>query len=139
MSDIIEPSIWHKLRYTPMRDLVRGRVTSRLDLRLRLRGADLPTPATDLIHRVVRRTRLWSIEKTEVAEELIAHFQDGIESGETPEDLITRFGDERTAAKLIARAKRRGRAPIWHVLNALRWLFIAMVLFYIISAIVFFL
>ncbi len=103
-------SIWS----TPLRDLVRGRVTGRLGWRARLLAAALPGPATQLISRVVRRTRLWRLEKLAVVDELIAHFDDGLASGADVAELIERFGDERLAAKLVRRAKRRGRPLVWH-------------------------
>jgi len=72
----------------------------------------------DVIVRVVRRTRLWRSEKTDVARELAAHFRDGLDAGVSPEALIESFGDERQAARLIRRAKLRNRPVAW---KALRW------------------
>ncbi len=139
MSDIIEPTLWHKLRHTPMSDLVRGRASNRLDLRSRLREANLPSPAVELITRVVRRTRLWRVERIDVADELIAHFQDGVSSGDSIEHLVSHFGDEDTAAHLITRGKRRGRSPIFKALGCIGWLLVAMLALYAISGAMFFL
>lgn len=79
-------------------------------------SADLPAPLADAITRVVRKTRLWPTERSLVAAELVAHFQDGIEKGTAQEVLLAEFGDARLAARLIRRAKLRGR-PLWW-----RWL-----------------
>jgi len=74
--------------------------------------AGLPPLATETIGKVVRRSRLWRGERSDVAQELIAHFQDGLESETSPEELVQKFGDARIATKLIRRAKIRCR-PMW--------------------------
>ena len=105
------------LHRTPLRDLARLRLTGRLDADARIAAADLPKPAADLVRRVVKRTRLWRLERADVAAELAAHFADGLAAGESAESLIDRFGDERAAAKLIRRAKRRNRPVAWKALR----------------------
>ena len=67
-------SFWRRLRYTPLRDVVRGQLNGRLDWRFLLLEADLPTEITDTIKQVVHKTRLWHAERVDVAQELIAHF-----------------------------------------------------------------
>src|SRR5690349_12403566 len=121
MAASIEPSLMHRIRYTPMRDVVRGQFTGRLDVRRRIEASGLPIAARELLSRVIGRTRLWSLEKAALVDELAAHFADGLEAGRTVDDLIKAFGDERVAARLIARAKRRNRPMIYHVLNAVLW------------------
>jgi hypothetical protein len=106
-----------KLWTTPLRDLLRGRITGRLDWKSRIVRAGLSQPAVDLITQVVRRTRLWRLEKAAVADELIAHFLDGLEAGTAADELVAKFGDVRAAAKLIRRAKRRNRPLVWHIWN----------------------
>ncbi len=138
MSDTLMPGLLHRIRYTPMRDLLRGRLTGRLDLDARIDAADLPAPAKAMLKRVVRRTRLWPLEKIDVADELIAHCADALESGTTVQHLIDSFGDERRAAKLIRRAKRRNRPLAWHLLRAAGWLMAAAVVFYLGLAVCFF-
>lgn len=115
MNDILQPSLYRRLSNTPMRDAVRGRLTGRLDWPLAIAAAGLPDVAGDLIARVIRRARLWRTERAEVARELIAHFADGLAAGVAVDTLVADFGDEKTAAKLIRRAKRRGRPLAWHV------------------------
>src|SRR5687767_13863067 len=105
MTDTIEQSYWYKIRYTPIRDAVRGRMTARLDLRRRLDEATLPPPVKQLLLRVVTATRLWRLERIEVLQELIAHFTDGLASGISADELIKTFGNEAQAAQLIRRAK----------------------------------
>lgn len=75
-------------------------------------AANLPQPLHDLTTKVIKRTRLWNREKNEIAIELVSHFQDGIESGKTAEELKDSFGDAKQAARLMRRAKKRCR-PIW--------------------------
>jgi hypothetical protein len=119
MPDAIQPTLLQKLNRTPMRDLVRGRITSRLDYKTKLAAADLPDSIKSLIQRVVRKTKLWSLEKADVANELIAHFIDGLDSGASAGQLIESFGDQRQAARLIRRAKKRNRPIVWHIFRAI--------------------
>ncbi len=107
-----------RLFKTPMRDLVRGRITGRLDIDQLLKDASLSGPAADKVRNVVKRTRLWRLEKVDVAHELIAHFLDGREAGTPMDELLGSFGDESRTAKLIRRAKKRQRPYVWH---ALKW------------------
>ena len=76
------------LRTTPMRDLVRGRVTGRLDLQQLLASSTLPETLRRLVAVVVRRTRLRRLEKMDVARELVEHFEDGIAAGASAEKSI---------------------------------------------------
>lgn len=103
-----------RLWKTPMRDLIRGRITGRLDIDKLLEDAGLTGPAASKVRNVVKRTRLWRLEKVDVAQELIAHFLDGQEAGTPMDDLLGSFGDERQTAKLIRRAKKRQRPYAWH-------------------------
>lgn len=119
------PSTMNRLASTPMSDVARGRLTGRLAWREALERAQLPAPAAGVIREVVRRTRLWRAERADVAMELIAHFQDGLESGASADELVRAFGDPRSAAKLITRAKRRSRGPLWKAANAGAWGFVA--------------
>jgi len=114
-----------------MRDLLRGRLTGRLDIDRLIENAALPAPAADCVRTVIKRTRLWKLEKVDVAHELIAHFHDGLEAGATPEQLAKDFGDPRTAAKLIRRAKKRQRPLAWHAMRYAGWLYIMLIAVYL--------
>ena len=100
---------------TRLRDVVRGRLDARLDWRQTIALADLPESLVDTTYQVVRQTRLWRNEKVNVANDLVAHFQDGLAFGHSPEDLLRTFGDPQAAEQLIRRAKQRDRALFWHV------------------------
>ena len=102
-----------RLLATPLRDVVRGRVTGRLDRQKLIAEAQLAGRLGQLVSDVVRRTRLFRLEKVAVAEELIAHFHDGLEAGRSAEELATAFGDPQQAGRLIGRAKRRNRSLTW--------------------------
>lgn len=95
---------------TPLRDLIRGRMTGRLDIDYLTASAGLPAPIGEVVKQTVRRTRLLRIEKSDVARELIAHFRDGLDAGADPSALTASFGDTRVAARLIRRAKKRDRS-----------------------------
>src|SRR4051812_32171037 len=101
MSDTMPDNLIRRVRYTPLIDLLRGRVSGRLDVKGRIAGSKLPPEAKDLVWRVVKGTRLWMGEKIEVAEELLGHFEDGAAAGESVAELIGRFGEVKRAAKLI--------------------------------------
>ena len=83
MAEILDNPFLRRLRYTPIRDLLRGRISGRLDLKAQIDAADLPTSAKQLVARVVRRAQLWPIERADVADELVAHFSDALRSGAT--------------------------------------------------------
>ena len=72
---------WNRFRRlcrTPMHDVVRARITGRLDLEAMIAAAELPDPLRQLVRDVTRRTRLNRLEKVTVAEELAGHFRDGL-------------------------------------------------------------
>lgn len=128
-----EPTFWRRLRTTRLRDAVRGRFDGRLDWRHVIASADLPAEVADVVEQVVRRTRLWRSEKVDVTQELIAHFQDGLDAGRTPEQLVESFGDGAQAARLIRRAKKRGRSLVWQVWRWACWSAAGLFVFYVAS------
>jgi hypothetical protein len=130
MSDAIETGVWRRMRYTPLRDAIRGRISGRLDVAALVAGSGLALPTRELILRVVRRTRLWRIERVEVANELIAHFADGLASGASTEELMQTFGDEKQAARLIRRSMIRKRPIAWHVLRGLVLMLLILIAIY---------
>jgi hypothetical protein len=138
MSAETKTSLIYRLRTTPLRDLLRGNVSGRFDVNGRITAASLPAPAADLIRSVVRHTRLWKSEKMAVAEELIAHFLDGLEAGQPAAELTASFGDEMKTAKLIRRAKKRNRPLVWHAMKWMRRGMAALIVFYLGSAVYFF-
>src|ERR1700743_2100412 len=104
MSDVFDPGWFNRLRLTPAKDLLRGKISGHLNWRYAIASSGLPKPISDLVFRVVKRTRLWRAERRSVADELISHFHDGLAAGETEANLIAAFGDEKAAAKLIRRS-----------------------------------
>lgn len=125
-----ESTLWQRLCTTRMRDVLRGRIDGRLDWRRVVAAADLPGEAAEVIEQVVRRSRLWRSEKVDVAQELIAHFQDGLEAGRSPQQLVDSFGDPVQAAQLIRRAKKRGRSLVWQMWRWACWSLAALAVFY---------
>ena len=84
----------------------------------------LPGDLASIVHRVVRRTRLWPGEKIDVARELVGHFLDGLETLQqdkglavdaAAKELVESFGNEKLAARLICRSKKRCRPVIWEL------------------------
>ncbi|MAT72106.1 MAG: hypothetical protein CMJ58_21580 [Planctomycetaceae bacterium] len=115
MSETLTLPLWRRLCTTPLWDLVRGQLSGRLDWRAVVARANLPEPCADAVLQTVRKTRLWSRERVDVARELIGHFQEGLAHGRTPQQLVDDFGDVPMAAKLIRRAKLRCRPLRWQV------------------------
>ena len=77
-------------------------------------SSGLTSDVQAVIIATVRATRLWPRERADVARELVAHFRDGIERGESPETLIARFGEPKAAGKRIGKAAREKRSWAWH-------------------------
>lgn len=109
-NDSARVSTFRLIAGTPLRDLIRGRVTGRLDIEYLAESAGLPGPIRDVVKQTVRRTRLLRIEKSDVARELISHFREGLDSGADASALASSFGDTCVAARLIRRAKKRDRS-----------------------------
>src|SRR5688572_6013548 len=130
MSEVITAGIIRKLRYTPLQDVLRGQLNGRLDAMAKVAASALPLQAKALVQRVVRRTRLWPGEKVDVANELIGHFADGLQTGASVQELIDQFGNERLAAKLIRCAKQRGRPLAWHILRRVGWIALVLLSIY---------
>ena len=137
-----ERTCFRRLRLTPLRDLVRGRLTGRLDLDAVIAAAELPASLSQVVRDVIRRTRLFRLEKIAVAQELAGHFRDGLDQGVSPGELARDFGDPVLAARLIRRAKRRNRPLAWRAtvrsLQAAWGLFGIVIVLYGIAALRFF-
>lgn len=106
-----------------------GRARSERDI---LADSGLPQPLRDTVARITRRTRLWPRERRAVAQELVAHFADGLEAGAAAEQLLDRFGDPGAAARLIRRAKRRQRPMLWHAARRFTQVVAALMLAYVV-------
>ncbi len=128
-------TLWQRLWYTRLRDAVCGRFDASLDWRLVVADANLPSELADAVGQVVKRTRLWRREKVDVASELVAHFQDGLEASRTPQQLLVSFGDPQQAARLIRRAKKQGRPLEWHLCRCFLWTGAALFLAYVAMAV----
>jgi hypothetical protein len=112
-------ALWRAMN-TPIRELLRGHIadpalqpaSSAAPPATIVASAKLPVNLAGLVLQVVRASRLWRRERADVARELVAHFADGLASGESSESLAQSFGDPANAARLIRRAKKRNR-PLW--------------------------
>jgi len=89
-----------------------------------IKNSELPEKAQATITALVEQTRLMRFEKSEIADELIAHFVDGLDRGNTCEELTSAFGDPEVAATLFRSSKLRrrpmaikaGKATFWTAL-----------------------
>lgn len=78
-------------------------------------GADLPEPIARRIAGIIGATRLWKSERAEIARELIAHAQDALGAGHTPEEAAGALGDPKTIAPLLRRSAKRKRPWHWQI------------------------
>ncbi len=85
-------------------------------------ASDLPAELQALVAQVVRRARLRSAERADVARELISHFAEAMAAGKTAAEAGAAFGDARASARELraaAIAKRSavdrafGQAWVW--------------------------
>jgi len=51
--------------------------------------SELPDSIKLLVQNVVDKSRLWPQEKSDVADELLGHFEDGILAGKSVEELVS--------------------------------------------------
>jgi hypothetical protein len=89
----------------------RGRHTPAVEL---IAAADLPDPVAQRIAAIVRATRLWKSEQSDIARELIAHAHDALSTGRSPEQTADSLGDPTTIAPLLRRSAHRKRPWHWH-------------------------
>src|SRR5690606_24501158 len=102
---------------TSLRHVMPLRVNGDLDYQRIIDTAKLPASCQKLVMQFVEKTRLWRNEKVDVASELISHFQDGLEQGQSAAQLVEQFGDPLLAAKLIRITKKRNRSYLWHTMR----------------------
>lgn len=86
-------------------DSLVGRL-DRLGVERLARAAGLPDALASHVSEVVTGTGLREDRRVEVFRELVAHFQDGLEAGRTPEELLHASGTPGVAARLIHEQKR---------------------------------
>ena len=122
--------MFQKIRQTPLRNLVRLHVSGRLNWRAAIAESGLPDKAKQKIDDVIKATRLWRLEKAQIATELIAHFQDGQQQGQDVDHLVAEFGDTATVAQMMRSAKKRNRSIFWKTFVAGGYAFLAFLVFY---------
>lgn len=127
MSEAREPTLPVRLLRTPMRDLIRFRLSCRLDWRRIINDAEIPDASKAMLTMLIRKTRLWRLEKAGVARELVAHFEDAVAAGQDEGDTLEKFGDWRKAAILIRRATKRKRGYMWHAWRYAFWSVVALI------------
>tara|TARA_R110002073_G_scaffold207517_1_gene367415 strand:- start:8372 stop:10429 length:2058 start_codon:yes stop_codon:yes gene_type:complete len=85
-----------------------------------LDDADLPQQLRTLIHTTVRKTKLWKSERIDITQELIAHTQDALQAGRSPDQITQSFGNPKKVAKLLRRSTKRKRPLYWRTLRNIR-------------------
>ncbi len=114
-------------------------LTGRLDWRTRLAESDLSAEAASAVLQVVQKTRLFRLEKSQVCDELIAHFEDGQRSGQSYQKILDEFGDINETAVLISRSKKRNRSMFLKIGRIAGYLSLGALASYIAISIYFFL
>lgn len=77
------PGFWPRFVATPLTDLLRGRMSARLDLRRLIREAQLPEPLAGLIYEKARRG-VGQYRRSALARNWIKHLQAGLAAGQSP-------------------------------------------------------
>lgn len=88
---------------------LRRQFTSAGDWKSAIARSKLPPEAQSTITTLIKQTKLMRFEKFEIADELIAHFVDGLERGKKINELTSAFGDPEVAAALFRSSKLRSR------------------------------
>ena len=73
----------------------------RLGVERMARAEGLPAPLAAHVAEIVTATGLREDRRAEVFRELVAHFQDGLEAGQSAEQLLAAAGEPGRAARLI--------------------------------------
>jgi hypothetical protein len=97
---------FRRLIFTPMRDLLRGRITGRFDFYGQLQEV-FPEPLARHLLKIVRRTQLDRREQALVTKELMRRFGDRIHGRRSWDTVQTRLGIRRTARSIRRRYKRQ--------------------------------
>ncbi len=111
--------VLRRIRFTPWQDLLRLRLSGRLDWRSRLEHSELSETIRSMIRDVIVKSRLTPSERASVAGELISHFQDGQDAGQTGLQLVASFGDVDALSRLIQRGKERNRSMFGKMIKVL--------------------
>jgi len=88
---------------------LRRQFTGAGDWKSAITNSELPPEAQSTITTLIKQTKLMRFEKFEIADELIAHFVDGLERGKKIDELTSVFGDPEVAAALFRSSKLRSR------------------------------
>ncbi len=100
-----------RLNYTPIRDLLRGKITGRYDFYSHFRAA-FPEPLARHLYKIVNRADLTRREQTQLTQELIERYEPEIAAGKTPEALIEELPRRKTTRR-YRRAYKRRRHILW--------------------------
>ncbi|MDP1561977.1 MAG: hypothetical protein Q8M16_11415 [Pirellulaceae bacterium] len=87
-----------------------------------IRNSELSSQVQRVLVEVVAGTRLLAAEKLEVAEELVAHFEDGLQRGRGVASMIEAFGDPQIASQLIRNGKQRTRSMKNRLVQGSLWM-----------------
>lgn len=91
----------------------------------------VPETASERIAASLDAARLRRADREDVAAELAAHIEDGLESGRDLEDLLRDFGEAREAGALIGRSVRRRRRARFPALRAAKTFTLAIAVVYV--------
>lgn len=81
---------WPRFVATPLTDLLRGRMSARLDLRRLISQAQLPEPLAGLTYEKARRVVVGDYRRIALARNWIEHFRAGLAAGQSPLALAER-------------------------------------------------
>jgi hypothetical protein len=127
-----------RLRYTPITDLLRGRITGRLDWRGYVETAELTPELKQVVIEVVSGTRLRRSQQVDIAIDLITHFEIGLASGIGSSELIQDFGDPALTARMMRSAQIRIHRVSWIIFRVATLLVTALIAAYLFLSLYFY-
>ncbi len=80
-----------------------------------IEASGLPTAIGNHISHIIRRTRLYTSERQDIAREFIAHAWDAHDAGRSEPEVLVSLGDPKPIAALLKRAAMRKRPLICQV------------------------
>jgi hypothetical protein len=97
------------LVYTPVGDLLKGRITCRLDWRTPVQQSGLPPDLKRRLIKLLTRSGLWRVERAELARQLAEEWAASLAAGQTVQGLLDEMGSLRRQARQIRRSRVRQR------------------------------
>lgn len=101
--------LWTRIRTTPLKDLLGGRLTASLDVNAAIEAAELPVALAEFARRKCRRGILIGT-RFDFAQSLLNRLRAALDAGSSPDELATSLNDAKTFAAFMQLEQPR---PSW--------------------------